>query len=467
MKSLKFTIISDTHYCSKKNWVDGNWYDFPPENSQLLMKYSEEIVKHTFNELCKNDNSNIILISGDLTNNGEITSHIEMRDALLQLKQNGKQVYVITATHDYNDGLMPAFGRDKNNNKVPVPELERDELLDYYGDFGYNDAISVHEESMSYVAQLADGYRLLALNDDFGNPDCGYSTDCMKWIKEQVKKAHSEGQFIVAMTHHPVIAPSVLYKVIGAKDMLYQHEVIAEQFADMGISFILTGHSHIHNISSVKSKKGNIFYDISTGALTGYPPVYRDIEICPENKRIDVKSTFVDNVEGIETNGLTLTDYTRELFLGSISKAIDDAESNYDEFAEFAVGMSISKEVSAKYKFIFQKFAKFLNRLTFGKVWKLTRFSSGVSSAEISSVYDKRAVPFIIDIISNLYKGDGDLEKSSVEYRVAEGFLRKIDKLAKPFSKKLKKIGIEDISDAVLPLIHNDGLPDSDAVLYY
>ena len=35
-----------------------------------------------------------------------------------------------------------------------------------YYEFGPNEAISTHPESMSYVVQLAPGYRLFALNDD-------------------------------------------------------------------------------------------------------------------------------------------------------------------------------------------------------------------------------------------------------------------------------------------------------------
>ena len=269
------------------------------------------------------------------------------------------------------------------------------------------------------------------------------------------------------MTHHPVVAPSVLYQLIGAKDMLDKHDLRAGQFADMGLPFILTGHSHIHNISSVETEKGNCLYDISTGALTGYPPVYREIEIFPAERKIDIKSTFVDNVPGFDTKGLSLTDYTKKLFLGSIADALEHAEKDYEKFADFAVGMSIKKETTGKYKFIIQRTAKFLNRLTFGKIWKFIRFSSKVSAAEVKTIYNKRVVPFAIDIAANLFKGDADIEKSSPEYRIAEAFLKKMDRLSKPFSKKLKAIGVESISSALLPLIHKDGISDADAVLYY
>ncbi|MGN0467907.1 MAG: hypothetical protein ACI4GY_04180 [Acutalibacteraceae bacterium] len=104
MNPLKFVIMTDTHYYSKKNWLAGNYNDFPPANDQLLFKYSEEIIGHTFDELSRDDFSDIVLISGDLTNNAEIPSHEEMRDALRRLKASGKKVFVTTATHDYETG---------------------------------------------------------------------------------------------------------------------------------------------------------------------------------------------------------------------------------------------------------------------------------------------------------------------------------------------------------------------------
>ena len=457
---LEFTVISDTHYYSKKNWVDGYPKDYTPKNDQLLFSASEEIVKHTFESLCRNDTPEIILISGDLTYNGEITSHEEMKQLLTELKQKGKKVFVITSTHDYYTPNMPTVGINKNGEYVEVESVKREELL------GYNEALSVHKESMSYMAQLTDGFRLLALNDDYGDPHCGYSDDCFKWICEQVEQAHNDGQFVVAMTHHPVIPPSPIYSAAASGDMLDKYELRSRQFAQMGLSFILTGHTHIHNISSI-NVNGKAFYDISTAALTGFPPAYRKIHIDKTDRKIDIKSTFVDNVTGVNTENMSLTDYTKKLFLGAIADALYNAENDYEKFADFAVGISISKETSNKYKFIFKNVAKFLNRLTFGKVWRHIRFSSGISKNEIISIYDKKVVPFAIDIAANLYKGDGDIPISSTEYKMTRALLKKIDCLAKPFAKKLNSLGIESISNVVLPLLHNDGIKDANAVIYY
>ena len=105
--------------------------------------------------------------------------------------------------------------------------------------------------------------------------------------------------------------------------------------------------------------------------------------------------------------------------------------------------------------------------MTFGKVWRFIRFSSGVGKNEISKIYDKKVVPYAIDIAANLYKGDGNIPTSSVEYRMTYALLKKLDRLIAPFSKKLNAIGISSISEAVLPLINRGKNSDSDAVIYF
>lgn len=82
INELNFTVISDTHYYSKKNYVDGFDKSKKQKSDQLFFSASEEIVNHTFKSLCENDTPDIILISGDLTYNGEKTSHEEMKTAL-------------------------------------------------------------------------------------------------------------------------------------------------------------------------------------------------------------------------------------------------------------------------------------------------------------------------------------------------------------------------------------------------
>ncbi len=338
--------------------------------------------------------------------------------------------------------------------------------MEYYGDFGYNNAIAKHKSTMSYVAQLADGYRLFALNDDYGDPDCGFSDYLMNWVKTEANNAKRDGQYIIAMTHHPLVPPSPIFTAVANGDMLNDYELRRKQLSVLGFDFVLTGHTHMHNISYCKigNKK---FYDISTAALTGFPPYYRQIVLNKEQKKAEIKTICADCADSIDTNGLSLEEYTKDLFLGVVSKALYDAEYAYDKFADFAVGISISKETSKKYKPIIHRFAKFLNHLTFGKVWHFVRFSSGVRKSEISKISSKKVVPFAIDIAANLYRGDGNIPTSSTEYKMTCAVLKKADRLAKPFAKKLNSIGLSSISEAVLPLVNRGADSDSNATVYF
>ena len=461
MKPLDLVILTDTHYYSKKNWVDGDPYAFPPAREQLFRRGSEEILRHVFDVLCADGMPEIVLISGDLTNNGEITSHEEVRELLRALKARGKRVFVTTATHDYR-GEGKSYGFDKNNQRVDVPAFQRDDLREFYREFGMNEAVSVHEPTMCYAVDLTDEYRLLALNDDKGYDHAGFTDECFDWIRAQAQEAKQKGQFLIAMTHHPVLTPSPLYRLIASGDLLENGETRAKQFADLGVPVMFTGHSHIHNITSVTSDSGNTFYDISTSALVGFPPNYRTVRFDPDNGIVGIQTTTVDHVPGLDTGGLTLSAFTEKQFLGTVGDILDSAENDYPTFQKLADGFSLRPDKSAKLKWIIRPAAKYINRMTFGKVWRWTKRDNGVSKAEIQLLRDKKVVPFAVHMVANLYRGDADLPKESVEYRIASAFFRKLDHLTKPLSGKLQSAGIDKLSSALLPLLHNDGLPDAD-----
>lgn len=461
MKPLDLVVLTDTHYYSKKNWVDGDPYAFPPAREQLFRRGSEEILRYVFDELGKDGMPQIVLISGDLTNNGEVTSHEEIRTLLRELKARGKRVYVTTATHDYR-GEGVSYGFDKNNHKVDVPAFRREDLRAFYREFGMDEAVSIHEPTMCYAIDLTPEYRLLALNDDKGYDHAGFTDECFDWIRSQAQEAKQNGQFLIAMTHHPVLSPSPLYRLIASGDVLENGEERAKQFADLGVPCMFTGHSHIHNISCVRSDNGNTFYDVSTSALVGFPPNYRTVRFDPDGGEIQIHTTTLDQIPTLDTDELSLSAFTEKLFLGTVGDILDTAEHDYPAFQQLANGFSLRPDKSAKLKWIIQPAAKYVNRMTFGKVWRWTKRKNGVTKAEIQPLQKKTIVPFAISMVANLYRGDADLPKDSVEYRIAAAFFQKLNSLSKPFSKKLQNAGIDDLSSALLPLLHNDSLPDGE-----
>ncbi len=469
---LKIQFITDTHYYSRKNGTQGKAYEKDESKSQMVVKDSDLVLKRAFDMLCEDTSTDIVVLSGDTTRNGELTSHEEFIEMLRDLKKRGKRVYVITATHDFRPGgVSKGFVGDE---QIEVPAVEeRHDLWDMYYEFGPNEAISTHPHSLSYVIQLAPGYRLFALNDDTnykpeGERGSGYSDDCMKWIMEQLEDAKANDQFVIAMTHHPMISPSPFYSIIGKGDMQRNHEVTREIFADAGLQVMLTGHTHVHNISYITTEKGNRFYDIACGALIGCPPVMRNVIFDPKNAKVDVDTVFVDNVEGLDTDGKSFPEYMKGFFFGMIAKVIWAMGNDIDVLADMTPAFSIPGEKVKKLGWLIKPIGKFLNKLTFKKIWKLCKKECGLKKSDIEDIKDNRVVDFILELVQNLYCGDSPYGPETREYKLTCGILNVIDSFLDTIHLSIGKFlkGATSVRSLVEPLLwKNSEFKDSDAVL--
>lgn len=56
-------------------------------------------------------------------------------------------------------------------------------------------------------------------------------------------------------------------------------DVRRKQYADLGLQFMLTGHTHIHHIDKIQSDRGNTLYTIATAATVGYPAPIRTVVV--------------------------------------------------------------------------------------------------------------------------------------------------------------------------------------------
>ena len=467
---LKIQFITDTHYYSRKGGTEGAAYDKAESKSQKIIKDSDLVLKAGFDILCEDKSTDIVVLAGDTTRDGEIESHKEFIEMLRDLKKRGKRVYVITATHDFRDGGV-ADGYD-GDETIQVPAVEnRHDLWDMYYEFGPNEAIATFEKSLCYVVQLAPGYRLFALNDDTNDKEegrgSGYSDECMEWILEQLKDAYDNDQYVIAMTHHPMIAPSPFYAIIGKGDMQRNHEVTREIFADHGLHCMLTGHTHVHDISVITSKKGNKFYDIACGAMAGCPPAMRNVTFDPAKGEIRTDTILIKDVPGFDTGGKPFDEYMKGFFFGMIREVIWAMGNDIDRLAEMTPAFSIPGEKVKKLAWIIKPVGKLLNKLTFKKIWRLCKKECGLKKDDIADIADNNVVDFILELIQNLYCGDSPYGPETREYKLTCGFLNIIDSFLNTIGLKIGKIlkGAESVRGLVEPLLWNSGPCDAEATL--
>lgn len=112
-RDLSIVETTDVHYFNSSLTDDGaafKKYVAAGDGKQLA--YSEEITDAFLDDV-KAQKSDVLIISGDLTNNGEKASHEGLAKKLTAVEKTGTQVFVVPGNHDINNPWARKFEKDK------------------------------------------------------------------------------------------------------------------------------------------------------------------------------------------------------------------------------------------------------------------------------------------------------------------------------------------------------------------
>ena len=288
---LSIWVAADTHYRPLSALKPLTAYDDLPSNplyrhanSKGMLTYEADAILDKLFSDFENSSSNILLLPGDLSEDGFWAEHLAFAEKLRQFKaRTGKQIFVIPGNHDIRTS-------DSQNR------LNLDDFLDIYADFGYNQAIAKHSGSGSYTAELENGYRLIAIDACIYREDGSYiSPDLLAWIEAQATAAKNDGKKLVGMVHHSVLDHFGIQSVAGSMLSISDARKNASKFADWGIKYMFTGHVHANDISMAVSDNENRIYDIQTGSLLTYPNAYREVTFKTDEVKVETK--YIDNID--------------------------------------------------------------------------------------------------------------------------------------------------------------------------
>lgn len=442
MNNFNFYHLTDLHlYAAEEIGSKGKAFDFKCASDQKCMAESSAIVDAAFEKLIADKENEVIIISGDLTFDGETKSHDLLVKKLHKLKDAGKKVYVTTATHDWNMDANSYIG-DKIE---PLPKYTREELRNVYADFGWNDAVSEHIPSYSYAVKPCEGIRFLLLNDDGNGLEfCGYDKDQLEWIKAQADEAKANGERVIAFTHHPVLPPTVLYPHYSHRDMLGGYETTAPFLADCGIEFVFTGHTHMQSVEYIDTEKGNRLYHINTGAVTAFPAPFRKVVVT--DKGLDIKTTTIDSFDW-DLGGKSVEEYMKDHFLGMVLDVFDSMENDIEHFKYLAKGFSLDAKTIDRIKPLVVSLGKFINHLTFKRAGKLFFVRKHIEPA----IYDKKVRDFLMDVLCRMFSGKRCYTPDTAEYKAMMAIAKRIGKFVKLKDKYTNKpLSVEMIVEDLL-----------------
>lgn len=361
---LKLTFIADTHHYSETLGTEGRQYELRSGSDQKCLAETGAVIDAAFEQIGCSD-TDFVLIAGDVSNDGEMVSHQEFREKLYKLSEK-KKVYLITATHDWCNDLNPRrYVGDYVYNDVPT--MTAKELPVFYADFGPGDAISrftTHIGTCSYVVQLSDNVRLLALNDDKNEHNhAGFTEAHFCWIEEQLAKAKADNCLMIGMEHH-LLVPHISPLITGGSTCVADREYVASRLADAGLKYMFVGHSHIQNTDSFTSAKGNVITEVNVGSLVGYPAPIVNVTVKDDmTLSYSVEHLKKFTFEGKEYDAQT---YLKSHALAIIHRVLDAPDA--DEFGARLIAMQLNGD---KLKKLYPVIKPIINLIKNGTVLQL------------------------------------------------------------------------------------------------
>ena len=428
----KLTFIADTHHYSKTLGTKGRQYELRSGSDQKCLAETGEIIDSAFDYISKSD-TDAVLIAGDVTNDGEKVSHLEFREKLKALAKS-KKVYVITATHDWCCDENPRrYDGDKVFHDVEV--MKSSELRDFYFDFGPKDALSeyiTHIGTCSYVVQISENVRILALNDDKNqNGHAGFTEEHFCWIEEQIKKAQQDGCLIIGMEHH-LLMPHVTPLITGGSTCVENREYVASRLADAGLKYMFVGHSHIQSTSSFKTRKGSVITEVNVGSLVGYPAPIVEVTV---NDDLTL-SYQVKHLKNFTLNGnkVDAQEYLKKHALDLLHRVIDAPDKK--ELIDRLTALQLDGKKFEKFTPIIFKVLKFIKNADVMDVYK--KFKRIGLAKDIDYILavkyrNKKLLDIIDEIYLSLFDG------STVTYSRDDDYYKLIISVVSIPSKIFKK----------------------------
>lgn len=295
---FRFAVFSDPHLHDVPTLgASGPDWEAHLATDRKLLKESAEILDAVIANLLVR-RPQAVLVSGDLTKDGERANHQSMAARLGQLRSAGIKVFVVPGNHDIANPRAMDY---TVSPAVPTATVSAAEFRQIYADCGFNAALAQDPTSLSYVAEPTPGLWLIALDScDYGNNlaqgasvTAGRLTAATQdWVVARLAEARQKGKRVIGLMHHGVVEHFAGQAQKFPAYMLSNYPIVGKLLADHGMNLAFTGHFHANDIAS-QDFEGARLVDCETGSLVTAPCPYRLASLDLATAQVDISTETV------------------------------------------------------------------------------------------------------------------------------------------------------------------------------
>lgn len=315
----KIVVLSDTHVMAPELLVsDGSaWQQFLSADRKMV-DHSKTLFDTMIERLKTELKPQLVLITGDITKDGELLSHQYVAGKLNELHQCGIQTLVIPGNHDL--GTRNALCYD-GANTTKAATISAVDFAKLYATYGYDEHSDRENSTLTYCTEPIPG--LVVIGIDSGE-NGWLSRLTLNWVCNKAEEAHKAGKQVLAMMHHPLFPHFYGVDKFVKTAVITDYEQVRNRLADAGIRVVLTGHFHTSDIAkNFNADLSKSIIDISTGSLISYPCDYRVLTLSADLRQLNVTTGHVTTIPGDDH----FSDTAKERLTESIRTQVEDMSS--------------------------------------------------------------------------------------------------------------------------------------------
>ena len=283
----RLMVVSDLHYLAPALYQDSELFLQALRNGDgKITQFGDILLQALYRQILQ-EQPDALIVTGDLTFNGEKESHIALADWFRTVEAAGVPVWVIPGNHDIN--VISPFGFGKETyyrTEAVTPE----EFREIYADF-----TSPGETGFSYIVPVSD-HLWVAMTDvawyqEHAETFGMFSSDHAVWLEKVLQSAGESSATVITATHHSLLAHTEFAK---ENFLMFGHESMSALAHQYGVHLNLSGHLHIQHIV-----RDNGLADAALGAFCIWPHRYALVTLDSGQKlRYEARALDESNLPG-------------------------------------------------------------------------------------------------------------------------------------------------------------------------